>query len=154
MVVYWLRRLSASNKYTKRVKWKRQTQNRREAEVRQHRAGDEVSSRAWSSEHIWSSIHQGLCSKREDRVESTFPVSLTGFGSYGGSLSVKANAMGLDVRNLMRSPKHGKCHSVFSKPWAFCKYMSSGLEVWFATRACNRLLGMKSSPILANRGMV
>jgi len=31
-------------------------------------------------------------------VESALPASLTGSGSYGGSLgSVKANAMGLDV---------------------------------------------------------
>jgi len=37
-------------------------------------------------------------------VGSVFTVSLK---SYGGSLGgVKANAVGLDVRNLMRSPKH------------------------------------------------
>jgi len=35
-------------------------------------------------------------------------VSLTGLGSYGGTLGTKANAMGLDVRNLIRSPKHGE----------------------------------------------
>jgi len=35
-------------------------------------------------------------------------VSLTSLGSYGGSLGAKANAMGLDVRNLTRSPKHGE----------------------------------------------
>ena len=40
-------------------------------------------------------------------MRGVFPVSLTGLESYGGSLDVvKANAMGLDVRNLMRSPKH------------------------------------------------
>ena len=52
----------------------------------------------------WSSIRQGLQLKRGDRVGSVFTVSLK---SYGGSLGgVKANAVGLDVRNLMRSPKH------------------------------------------------
>jgi len=40
--------------------------------------------------------------------ELKFALSLMDFGVHGGSLgSVKANAVGLDVRNLMRSPKHG-----------------------------------------------
>ena len=42
-------------------------------------------------------------------MRSAFPVSLTGLGSYGGSLGgMKANAVGLDVRNLIRLPKHGE----------------------------------------------
>ena len=46
------------------------------------------------------------CVRRGDRVGSALPVSLTGLGSYGGSLGgVKANAVG---GNLMKSPKHGE----------------------------------------------
>jgi len=72
--------------------------------------GDEVGSRAWLSEHGWSSVHQDLCWKR---VGSVFPVSLTGLRGYWGSLGgVKANAMGLDVKNLMGSPKHGRIVSL------------------------------------------
>jgi len=50
------------------------------------------------SEHGWSSIRQGLCSRRGTGWESAFLASLTSSGSHGGSLGVlKANAVGLYV---------------------------------------------------------
>ena len=141
-VIYWLRRFRASNKYTKQNKQKRKAQNRREKNIRekrQHRAGDEVGSRAWPNEHGWSFIGRDLCSKRGDRLGRTFPVSLTSLGSLGA----KANAKGLDVRNLTRSPKHGEGSVIrlsFGCLWTWDS-LSSGLKVWFTARARGWLLG-------------
>ena len=96
-------------------------------------------------------LRQSLCSKRGDGVGSAFPVCLIGLGSHGGSLgSVKTNAVGLDVRNLMRSPKHGEG----SVTQFFVNLGHSGLEIRFAAWACDWLLWVKSCPILANGGMV
>jgi len=94
-----------SYKYTNQIKQERETEertkkkNRREKQRKiekykgkEHRAGDEVGSRAWPNEHRWSFIPQGLCSKRGDRLGRTFPVSLPSLGSYWGSLGAKANA--------------------------------------------------------------
>ena len=71
---------------------------------------------AWSvlsqqaSSHVRSRVHSRFMLKR---VGSVFPVSLTGLRGYWGSLGgVKANAMGLDVKNLMGSPKHGRIVSL------------------------------------------
>ena len=82
---------------------------------------------------------------------SAFPVSLTGLGSYGGSLGgVKTSSVGLNVRNLVRSPKHGKGSvTQFS-----VNLGHSGLEIRFAAQACDWLLWVKSRPILANGGRV
>jgi len=58
-------------------------------------------------------------------------VSLTSLGSYWGSLGgVKANAVGLDVRKLMGSPKHGEgTVTRFSVNLGHSVSMSSSLEV-------------------------
>jgi len=69
-----------------------------------------------------------LCSKREDKLGRTFLVSLTGLGGYGGSLGAKANAMGLNVRNLMRLPKHGEESVIqFSMNLGHSEFWSQGL---------------------------
>ena len=79
---------------------------------------------------------------------SVFTVSLK---SYGGSLGgVKTSSVGLNVRNLVRSPKHGKGSvTQFS-----VNLGHSGLEIRFAAQACDWLLWVKSRPILANGGRV
>ena len=111
-----------------------------------------MGSRAWPNEHGWSFIRRDLCSKRGDRLGRTFPVSLTSLGSYGGSLGAKANAMGLDVRNLTRSPKHGEGSVIrFSMNLGHSEFWSQGLIHRTGTRMA---LGAKSCPILANRGVV
>jgi len=80
---------------------------------------------------------------------------LGGFDKIGelwGSLVAKANAMGLDVRNLTRSPKHGEGSVIrFSMNLGHSEFWSQGLIHCTGTRMA---LGAKSCPILANRGVV